>query len=98
MTTRDIIVVGGSAGSVTTFTSLVRALPKNLPVSIFFVTHMKPDSTSTLPLILRRSSAFEAVYPREGEQIQCGYIYVAPANKHMVVEENTISLTNGAQE
>jgi two-component system, chemotaxis family, protein-glutamate methylesterase/glutaminase len=96
--TRDIIVVGGSAGSVTTFTSLVRALPEDLPVSIFFVTHMRPDSTSTLPLILRRSTTFEAVYPREGERIQCGYIYVAPPNKHMIVEDSVIQLTNGAHE
>ncbi len=43
METRDIIVLGASAGGFTALQRLVEGLPPDLPASLFIVWHMAPD-------------------------------------------------------
>src|SRR5262249_31233673 len=50
------------------------------------VIHVSPESTGLLPAILNRSSVWNAVQPEDGIAIQHGHIYIAPPNRHMVVE------------
>jgi two-component system, chemotaxis family, protein-glutamate methylesterase/glutaminase len=44
------------------------------------------DSAGLLPTILNRSSIWNAVQPEDGTPIQHGHIYIAPPDRHMVVE------------
>src|SRR5262245_27288904 len=94
----DIIVVGASAGGVEALTQLVRALPADLPASVFVVLHVPAQSPSVLPTILSRVSPLPAVHPEDGEAIQPGRIYVAPPDRHLLVKRGHVRLARGPRE
>lgn len=105
MPAHDIIVVGASAGGVETLNRLVQYLPSRLPAAIFVVLHLPSQGTSVLPSILNRAlkkrhqdSSIKALHPRDGEAIEYGRIYIAPADQHLLVKEGYIRLTRGPKE
>src|SRR5205809_423276 len=83
MPTRNIIVVGASAGGVEALTTLVSGFPPNFEATIFIVLHVPPEGPSVLPAILRRRCALHAVHPQSGDPILPGMIYVAPPGYHL---------------
>lgn len=94
----DIVVVGASAGGVEALMALVRDLPADLPAAVFVVLHLPPDSRSALPAILTRAGALPARHPDDGERIARGRIYVAPPDRHLLVERGHIRLVRGPRE
>jgi two-component system chemotaxis response regulator CheB len=98
MPTRDVIVVGASAGGVEALDKLVRLLPAGLPASIFVVVHFPANSTSALPQILSRAGRLPARHPSDGEAIQRGQIYVAPPNWHLVLHQGSIRVVFGPRQ
>jgi two-component system chemotaxis response regulator CheB len=98
MKTRDIIVVGASAGGVEALTALVRQLPKDFAGSIFVVLHIPPYSESRLPEILSKAGPLEAIHPKDGQDIEPGMIYVAPSDHHMLIEKNKVIIKKGPKE
>ena len=98
MAERNIIVIGCSVGGVEALQRLVERLPKNLPAAIFVVLHLSPQSTSVLPEILTRAGTLPAVHPRDGESIRTGRIYVAPPDKHLLIEDGRVRVMRGPRE
>jgi len=94
----DIVVVGASWGGVETLRQLVSALPPDLSASLFVVLHLSPESRSRLPELLTRAGPLRACKPRENEPIRPGVIYVAPPDRHMLLERGTIRLSSAARE
>jgi two-component system chemotaxis response regulator CheB len=93
--TRDVIVVGASAGGVEALTALARGLPPDLPAAVFVVLHLPMDATSHLPSILDRAGPLPAVSATDGSPIHPGRIYVAPPNRHLMLEGDRIHLSIG---
>lgn len=98
MPTRDIVVVGASAGGVEPLTELVSALPADFPASLFVVLHFPSAGVSFLPDILSRKGRLPAAHPENGGKIQPGRIYVAPPNRHMLLRDRTVQLMAGPRE
>src|SRR5262245_40128982 len=98
MPTRDIIVIGASAGGLETMRTLVAQLPRDLPAAILIVWHIAPNSPSLLPEILSNSGPLPASNPKDSEEIQRGRIYVAPPDHHLIVEPGRLCLTRGPKE
>lgn len=96
--TRDIVVVGASAGGVEALMALVGGLPAGLPASIFVVLHVPADGVSVLPRILTRSGPLTACHPIDGQSIERGRIYVAPPDHHLLLDGARIRLTRGPRE
>ena len=96
--TRDIIVVGASAGGVEALTRLVSLLPADLPAAVFVVIHIPAHVTSYLPRIFMRAGPIPAVHPRDGEPVHHGRIYIAPPNYHLLLEKGSIRLSTGPSE
>lgn len=94
----DIIVLGASTGGVEALANIVAALPGDLPAAVFVVLHLPSTSTSHLPRILSRSGPLKAVHPINGAQIEHGHIYVAPPNRHLLIERGHMQLTHGPRE
>lgn len=96
--TRDIIVIGASAGGVETLRELVAQFPKDLPASVFIVLHIPPQYPSQLPLILSRVSKLPVAHPIDEEKIQKGHIYVSPSDRHLLIDGGQIRLSRGPKE
>ncbi len=95
---RDIVVVGASWGGVEALRQLVSQLPRDLPAAIFVVLHMNPQARSMLPFLLTRAGPLHACHPRTGDAIRPGVIYVAPPDRHMLLESEGIRLSGAARE
>lgn len=98
MATRDIIVIGASAGGVMALSELVAALPANLPAAVFIVLHIPSNAPSLLPAILARESRIAVDHAVDGEIIRRGRVYVAPPDHHLLIEEDRVKLVRGPKE
>lgn len=98
MQTRDIVVIGGSAGALDALRRIVHGLPPRFPASMFVVVHTAPHSTGILPSILAKAGLLPAAHAINGEQIQSGRIYVAPPDHHLLIDRGHVRLTRGPRE
>jgi two-component system, chemotaxis family, protein-glutamate methylesterase/glutaminase len=98
MPTRNIVVIGASAGGLEAVRTFVHSLPKEIPASIFVVIHTSPDSPGLLASILDRVSPVPVFVPRDGATIREGCVYVAPPDEHLIIEANRVRLTHGPRE
>lgn len=96
--TRDLIVVGASAGGVEALRTLVAGLPPDLPAAVAVVLHLPAGGTSALPSILDRAGPLHAVAARNGMALERGTIYVAPADHHLLVMDGELALSHGPNE
>ena len=98
MPSRDIMVIGASAGGIEALLRLVDDLPRDLPAALFVVVHIPPHAVSRLPEILSRNGPLPAIHARDGEAIAAGHIYVAPPNRHLLVRAGHVELSIGPRE
>lgn len=97
METRNIIVIGASAGGFEALKKLVAGLPK-LQASLFIVWHMSPDIRGVLPQVLNRVGKINAAHAYDNEPIAPNRIYVAPPDRHLLIEEGRLRVTRGPKE
>ena len=95
---RDIVVVGASAGGVTALLDLAKTLPADFPAPVFVVQHLAPDSPSILPQLLNSVSALPVNHPKNGETVRPGVIYVAPPDHHLLLEDDRVLVARGPKE
>ncbi len=98
MVSRDIIVVGASAGGVEALQELVRTLPTKFEGSMFVTVHFPEDGTSVLPRILSRVGHLPAVHATDGAPIVPGRIYVAQPNFHLLLSQRGMRVIRGPRE
>ncbi|MBC7914398.1 MAG: chemotaxis protein CheB [Pyrinomonadaceae bacterium] len=88
-----ILLIGGSAGSIDVIIKILQGLKENLSLAIVIVIHRKSTSDSTLTQLFDRRSKIRVIEAEEKEKILPGKIYLAPANYHLLIEnDNTFSL------
>ena len=98
MDKQRIIVIGASAGGFEALKTLVAGLPPDFPASIFVVWHISPDVRGVLPQVLNRAETVHAVHAADGEAIAPNRIYVAPPDRHLLVEKEQMRVTKGPKE
>jgi two-component system chemotaxis response regulator CheB len=98
MATRDIIVIGASAGGVQALSTLVADLDPNLPAAVFIVLHLSANVPSLLPNILAREAKLEVAHAVDGEPVKSGRVYVAPPDQHLIIENGGVRLVYGPKE
>ncbi|HYV11643.1 MAG TPA: chemotaxis protein CheB [Pyrinomonadaceae bacterium] len=98
MATRDIIVIGASAGGVQALSALVADLPPNLPAAVFIVLHISANVPSLLPDILGRECKLVVTHAIDGESIMHQRVYVAPPDQHLIIEDGRVRLVHGPKE
>lgn len=94
---RDIVVIGASAGGVEALSTLMGGLPADLPAAVFVVLHLMGGRSMLAP-ILSRSGSLAATAAEDRERFVRSHIYVAPPDVHMVLDDGVIRLTNGPRE
>ena len=95
---RDIVVIGGSAGSLDPLRTLLGRLPRDLAAALLLVVHIPNDGSSILPQVLTSAGPLQALHPVDGQAIQQGRVYVAPSDHHLLVDDGHMKLTRGPRE
>jgi len=96
--TRNLVVVGASAGGIEALTTLVAGLPSDFGAAVLVVVHVPSSGTSALPAILRRSGTLPAKHAIHEEPLRPGQILVAPPDHHMIVYDGHVTLSRGPRE
>jgi two-component system chemotaxis response regulator CheB len=98
MGNRDLVVIGASAGGIEALQQLLGALPHDLDAAVLIVLHTSSHAGGMLPQILQRAGKLPASHPEDGTQIRKGHVYVAPPDRHMIVEGDRIRIIRGPRE
>jgi two-component system, chemotaxis family, protein-glutamate methylesterase/glutaminase len=95
---REIVTIGGSAGSMPSLLRIVEALPEKFAAAVFVVLHLHSREKSSLPSALARVARIPAVHASDGRRIETGTIYVAPPDRHLIIAEGHMHLSRGPKE
>src|SRR5262245_13197624 len=87
-----IVVVGASTGGIPALCSVIGGLPSDFAYPIAAVVHIS-RTQSLLPMILARCGPLKASHPKNGETMRPGHVYVAPPDRHMIIEDGRIDLS-----
>lgn len=95
---RDIIVIGASTGGFKALQQLVAGLPPDINAAIFVVWHMAAESMNVLPRVLNEHNSIYATTAVDAQPIEYNHIYTAPPDKHLILTDGIMRLTNGPKE
>lgn len=98
MDRRNIIVVGGSAGASLVLRRIFAELPADLEASVFAVTHFQSRGPEALRELLTSTSGLPIDVAIDGQPIECGRVYLAAADRHLLVGRDVIRLGVGPRE
>ena len=96
--TPKVVAVGASAGGVQALTHFAAGLPPDLPYAVLVVLHMPTGAPSVLARILDRSGPLPAVQALDKEPLRPGTIRVAVPNRHLLVDDHKVALSEGPTE
>lgn len=89
----EVLVIGGSAGSLEVILKILAHLHDPLSFSIVFVLHRKNSYDSSLTDLFASKTEIPVREIEEKESLQPGTIYIAPPDYHLLFEKNrTFSL------
>jgi two-component system chemotaxis response regulator CheB len=94
----DIVAIGASAGGLSALRRIVAGLPADLDAAVLVVQHMASDHRSELPGILGRAGPLPADFAADGGPATRGRIHVAPPNRHLLLQGDTLRLSHAAWE
>jgi len=90
----EAIVIGVSSGGMNALKFIFATLPAGFSIPIIIVQHVSPRSDNEWIKVLNENSNLTIKEADEKEKIEQGNIYIAPANYHLLIEEDkTFSLT-----
>lgn len=98
MANRDILAIGTSAGGFDALRFLAGELPRDFPASVLAVIHLSSQFRSSLDAILTQSGPLPASFAADGAKLEKGHIYIAPPERHLLVEGEHLRLGSGPRE
>ena len=96
--TKDIVAIGGSAGSGAVLKTIIAQLPQDLPASVFISTHVPTNSSGFLSEVLSSCGTLPVSQAVDGQPIERSRIYVAAPDRHLLLMGATIRLGEGPRE
>jgi two-component system chemotaxis response regulator CheB len=94
----NVAAVGASAGGVEALANFVAGLPQDLPYAVLVVMHLPVAAPSVLAQILDRKGPLPASQAVDGEPLTTGTIRVAVPDRHLLVHDRHIALSEGPTE
>jgi two-component system chemotaxis response regulator CheB len=90
----DIVALAASAGGLKALSLVLAGLPAEFPAAIVVVQHLDPRHRSLMADILSRRTPLAVRQAEEGNLLQLGAVYIAPPNRHLLVNpDSTLSLS-----
>ena len=92
------IVIGASAGGLQPLREVVSRLPAGFSVPIFVAMHVPAYQPSHLPEILSWTGLLPALHPEDNRRTEPGFIYIAPPDHHLLIDNGSIAVKRGPKE
>ena len=92
----DVVVMAASAGGLKALSQVLSKLPKDFPASVLIVQHLDPTQRSLLAEILGRRTELTVKQAENGDTLQPGKVFVAPPDRHLLLQENGTIALSGA--
>lgn len=87
-----LLAIGSSTGGPQALFTLLQGLGKGLPVPVVLTQHMPPAFTPILAEHLNRLQCLPCAEARDGEPLVAGRLYLAPGDRHLLVDGNRTAL------
>jgi two-component system CheB/CheR fusion protein len=87
-----IVGIGGSAGALNAYKALLDALPSTTGMAIVIISHMNPNASSELALILSRHTKMPVEVASEAMLIRRNHVYVIPPNSDLFLKKYTFKV------
>lgn len=81
-----LLAVGSSTGGPQALFTLVQGLGRSIGVPVVLTQHMPPAFTPILAEHLNKLGGMPCAEARDGEGLQAGRLYLAPGDRHLLVE------------
>ncbi len=81
----DIVALAASAGGLVALSRVLSGLPAAFPAAVVVVQHLDPRHRSLMAEILSRRTPLEVRQARDGDRLEPGVVFVAPPNRHLLV-------------
>lgn len=82
------VVIGASAGGIAALKQILSAIPPSFPLPILLVLHISRTLESRLPEVLGYCTDLPVKWAEWGERALPGTVYVAPRDRHMLLERS----------
>jgi len=90
-----VVALAASAGGLAALLEVIGALPAGFPAPVLVVQHLNPRARSFMPEILARHARLAVKAAEDGERLRPGTVYVAPPDRHLLVEaDGVVALTH----
>jgi two-component system, chemotaxis family, protein-glutamate methylesterase/glutaminase len=89
----EIVVVGTSWGGLAALRALARGLPRGFGLPVAVIQHRHKDSDRLLITLLQEHTTFSVCEVEDKQPIVPGFIFIAPADYHLLVERGHFSLS-----
>lgn len=98
MGNRDLIAIGTSAGGVEALIRLARKFEPDMPACVLVTIHLSSQFRSSLDEILTRAGPLPAHFASDGQAYRKGHIYIAPPDRHLLLDGERLVLGSGPRE
>lgn len=96
---RNIIVIGASAGGIPAVNKIVAGLPENLDAAVFVVLHLsRKSNANVITAGFQKHTRLICTVASDRTEIRKGYLYLAPADHHMMLVGTEIRVNKGPHE
>ncbi|OBG32708.1 chemotaxis protein CheB [Mycobacterium sp. E3198] len=95
---RGVVAIGASAGGVEALSRLAASLSPDLPYAYLMVLHVPAGAPSVLARIIDRCGPLPARAAQDGAPLEPGHIYVGTPDRHLLVADHRVLLSQGPTE
>jgi two-component system, chemotaxis family, protein-glutamate methylesterase/glutaminase len=90
---KQVIVIGASWGGLAALTLLFKSMPEHFGIPIIVVQHRSRHADNLLAVLLQDITSLRVVDVEDKEPLEADSVFIAPANYHLLVEGDHLSLT-----
>lgn len=84
----ELIVIGSSSGGISALRSILTALPADFSIPLVLIVHRLKNVRNHLHDLFQGFTSLKVKEVEEKEKIRPGYVYIAPANYHLLIESD----------
>ena len=95
---QGVVAIGASAGGVEALSNVAAGLSPDVPYAYLMVLHVPAGAPSILARIVDRSGPLPAVTAENGAPLEPGHIYVGVPDRHLMVADHHVLLSQGPTE